>query len=58
MGIIQVDHMMAHVQTKMRECALVMLPEELKQMLPKDVWKWIGVLLFLLKALCGCAHSG
>ena len=37
----------------MREHVLVMLPEELKHILPKDMWKWINVPLLLLKALCG-----
>ena len=58
MNIIKVDYVLAYVQTKMRECALVMLPEGLKQILPKDTWKWIGIPLLLLKVLHGCTYSG
>ena len=42
----------------MRERVLVMLPEESKQLLPKEMWKWIGVPLLLSKALCGHTYSG
>ena len=41
--IVQVDSVMEHVQTEMREHSLEMLPEELKQTFPKDMWKWIDV---------------
>ena len=58
MDIIQVDDVMEYIQTKMREQALVMLPEELKQILPKEMRKWISVPLLLLKALYGYTYSG
>ena len=58
MDIIQVDYVMVYVQTKMMEHILVMLPEELKQVLPKDMWKWIGVPLLLPKVLYGHTYSG
>ena len=46
MDIIQVNYVMAYVQTKMREQVLVMLPEELKQILLKEMWKWMVFLYF------------
>ena len=57
MDIIQVDCVMVCVQTKVREHVLVMLPEASKQILLKDMWKWISILLLLVKALHECTYS-